>query len=161
MAAMRILVKTLTGKTDARVKTITLEMEASDTIYDIKVKIQDKECTPTDQQHLALDQVSARLHNGRTLSDCNIQHESTLYLMVEWGMRIFVETFDCQTITLEVVPSDTIAFVKAMLQNKTAAPSKLQLIIFEGHLLEDHRTLADYNIQKERVLGMAVREWRW
>jgi hypothetical protein len=37
----------------------------------------------------------------------------------------------------------------------------LQLIIFEGHLLEDHRTLADYNIQKERVLGMAVREWRW
>ncbi|KAM0053241.1 putative Ubiquitin-like domain-containing protein [Helianthus debilis subsp. tardiflorus] len=145
---MEIFVNTFTGKT------ISLLVNPTDTLADVKLKIECDEGILVDEQVLIFNNVVLR--DSGTIFYYNINRKSTLTLMCKSRglMRIFINIPTGESITLKVKSSDTIGNLKTKIQDKMHVPYDEQEMIFNEMVLDNMDTLAEHNIKRESTLTL-------
>ena len=134
-------------------RSFNLEVETLDRIDKVKSMIHQKVGIPPDQQTLIFDRV--HLKDEHTVSHYGITSHSTLYLLV--CLEVFVKMPTGKTITLEVMPMDTIRDLKMMVHGKENIPLDHQRLILVSNFLKDECTLSDYNIQSKYTIHLILR----
>lgn len=148
---MQVFVKTLDGRT------ITLDVERTDTIAAVKRKIQNKEGVSPDMQRLIYQGNS--LEDDQTLEDCKVTNEATIHWVLRVGgdLQVLVKTPTGKTLTLSVCSRSTVGEVKRNVQDREGIPPDQQSLLFNGRDMEDDRTLGDYNIPHQSTLHLRLK----
>ena len=134
---------------------ITLEVDSSDTIGNLKEKIEDKKGFPAEEQLLFFQR--EKLKDDRTVSDYNIQNKSTVNLSLQtYRLEVTILSECRRLVTLEVNATDSILELKREIQNITGVPPRKQSLSFAGIELENERTISAYNIQNKSSINLVV-----
>ncbi|XP_045087228.1 polyubiquitin-like [Aegilops tauschii subsp. strangulata] len=155
---MQIFVKTLADET------ILVNADVSDTIYNVKTRIDGELCDPRSQQCLMFD--GKELEDGCTIADYNIEEDSTvqLALLPKWPpevMQIFLKAPNIR-LPIEVESADTIEDVKKRIHGTWGIPPQSQLaLVFDGRQLEDGHGLDGYGVCMGSTLHLTLHGSGW
>jgi ubiquitin C len=147
--AMNVLVKTTAGQI------ISLWVNKSDSIKEVKCKIQDKINVPTYQQRLSL--LGNDLEDCCSLFDYSIERAETLDLCVR--IRISINILSTSgMVTVELDDSDTIRNIKSKIYDKKGILLEHQILIFDSEELKDHHTLSHCGISDNDSVDLVIRQ---
>ena len=135
--------------------TLTLDVAPTNTIVEVKIKIQEKVKLHPYYQRLFLD--GSVLDDSKSLTEYEIDDESVLdlYLRSSDRIQVFIKTVSGRLIPLNLVPTDIVFDVKKAIQEQEEnIHPYLQKLVFAGEILEDNRILSDYGIRKESVIHL-------
>ena len=155
---MQIIVKNVDASFSR--KTITLEVEGSDTIGNVKVKIADKEGIPPDRQLLLF--AGKKLEDSHTLSDYHITQHTELELLIPYfqvTVKLLEKSRYNETFAIPHVTNTTkIGEIKDKIHAKEGIRPDQQIIAFKGRILQDDSGVLDqFNIQNGSILDLSVR----
>ena len=138
---MKVFVRKLGGKS------MTIEVDATDTIENVKAKIYDREGVPPEQQRLLF--AGKQLDEEQwTLADYQIGNSAILdyVIRLRGGMCIFVKTLSGGCITLE---EDAEEEIKWKIKDKEGIPIHEQRLVYAGKQLDDDQKLLSINLQRD------------
>lgn len=143
--------------------TITLNVESTDSIENIKSIIKDKINISHNQLRLIF--AGKQLENNNTIGDYEIQNDSTINVVFgmlggglgEGTKQIFIKTLQGKNITLDVNDDDTIESIKKKINDIEGIPIDQQRLVFNGKQLEDTNTLKDYMIDADSTIHLVLR----
>ncbi|ELT97674.1 hypothetical protein CAPTEDRAFT_147724 [Capitella teleta] len=145
--SFQVFVKTCTGKT------ITIDVEGSETIESVKEKINAKDGTPVERQRVIY--AGKLLRNDLTVDDFDIKRECNIQMLIfSQSFQVFVKTCTGKTITIDVDRSETIESVKEKINAKDGTPVQRQKLRYAGKFLRNDLTVDDFDIKRECTIQM-------
>ena len=138
-------------------KTITLDVQGTDTIHYVKSRIREKDGILPFQQLLSLS--GKLLEDNNRISDYNTKNDKTLHLILKMGdpMKIIIfKDWNMQETVLEVEPTDTLEKIKSRMQNNELVPKSC--FFFNDQKLEDQLTLSHYKVENQSRLVLKLNE---
>ena len=137
-------------------ESFSLEIREEESIYNIKQRIERREGIPVAQQSLTLGGKEV-LKDIMTVTNSGILKSKDIYLIVRRDMQIYINNLTgYASFTLNVNTTDTVQQVKIQIQDREKLLPRFQRLTFAGIKLEDDRSLADYNIQKESTINFMI-----
>jgi ubiquitin C len=144
---MLIFIKTLTN-------IITIEVSRTDTVENLKTKIEDKEGVKVEEQQLVFS--GKKLENEKTLEEYNIEKESMIYLILHLTgpKKVIVKSLNDKKFELELRGSDRIKDVKIKIENIENIPLDQQCLMYNHKKLEDDKQVSEYNLENGSIINL-------